>query len=144
VPQTIWCQHHNGQFVCHDDLSAWQEIKPAAPLSNFGFAVAAHPSDPQTAWFVPADSDQQRYPRDGELYVLRTRDGGKQFERLAVGLPAAPAYHLIYRHALCVDATGQRLAMASTTGSAWLSEDAGESWVRLSAELPPIYCTLFV
>jgi len=142
-PDTFWCQHHNGQFLSRNALNDWQEVKPLAPLSNFGFAVAVHPSDPLTAWFVPAQADQQRIPRDGEFYVLRTRDGGQTYEKLHAGLPAAPAFHLVYRHALDVDDSGNRLAMASTTGSLWISEDGGDAWQRLSAELPPVYCLTF-
>ena len=33
--------------------------------STFGFAVAVHPRDPDTAWFVPAESDELRVPVDG-------------------------------------------------------------------------------
>ncbi len=34
----------------------------------------------------------------------------------------------IYRHGLDVDATGTQLAMGSTTGSLWVSDNAGEAW----------------
>lgn len=139
-PDTIWCQHHNGQFVCNDDLGRWNEIWPAPPLSNFGFALAAHPGDPLTAWFVPAAADNRRYPLEGDFYVLRTRDGGKTFDKLTAGLPLPPAFHLVYRHGLVVDETGRQLAMASTTGSLWVSEDAGDYWTRSSTELPMVYC----
>ena len=35
---------------------------PACEPSTFGFAVAVHPHDPKTAWFVPAVKDEVRYP----------------------------------------------------------------------------------
>ncbi|HEY9104069.1 exo-alpha-sialidase [Chitinimonas sp.] len=144
APGVFWCQHHNGEFRSDDDLANWREIAPSTPLSSFGFAVAAHPHDPQTAWFVPAEVDQVRVPHEGDFYVLRTRDGGASFDKLQQGLPAAPAFHLIYRHALAVDDSGERLAMASTTGSLWVGEQQGEQWSRLSAELPPVYCLQFI
>jgi hypothetical protein len=37
-----------------------------------------------------------------------------------------------------VDERGATLAMASTTGGLWVSEDAGASWECLSRDLPPI------
>ena len=37
------------------------EIKDVKP-SVFGFPVAVHPRDPNTAWFVPAIKDEKRYP----------------------------------------------------------------------------------
>ena len=64
----------------------WVEVK--APLSSFGFGVAVHPHDPDTAWFVPGVADQQRVPVDGAVVVNRTRDGGRSFETLRAG-PAA-------------------------------------------------------
>ena len=105
--------------------------------------MAVHPRAPDTAWFVPAIKDERRIPVDGILVVARTSDGGRSFETLSKGLPAPPAYDLIYRHGLAVDATGERLAMGSTTGAVWTAEDGGESWQLFSAHLPPVYCVRF-
>jgi len=105
--------------------------------------VAAHPRDPQTAWFVPAVKDELRVPVEGALVVSRTRDGGQSFEVLRSGLPQKDAYHLIYRHGLEVDPTGEALAMGSTTGALWVSESQGESWTEVSHDLPPIYAVRF-
>jgi photosystem II stability/assembly factor-like uncharacterized protein len=136
-PDVMWVQHHNGLFRSTDGAESFTEIEPPAP-SGFGFAVAAHPADPLTAWFVPAVKDECRVPCDGRLVVTRTGDGGERFETLAEGLPAAPSYDLVYRHALVVDSDGGRLAMGSTTGNLWLSDSAGERWQQLSGHLPPI------
>jgi hypothetical protein len=135
-PDVVWCQHHNGVFRSTDGAESFQEIAEAGP-SVFGFAVAAHPKDRETAWFVPAVKDECRVPVDGRLVVTRTRDGGRSFEVLGEGLPDQ-SWDLIYRHALDVDGSGERLAMGSTTGNLWLSETAGDRWSRLSAHLPPI------
>ena len=78
-------------------------------------------------------------PRDGAFAVTRTRDGGKTWETLREGLPQRDAYDLVYRHGLDVDATGNELAMGSTTGALWTSDNAGESWRLVNAHLPPIY-----
>jgi photosystem II stability/assembly factor-like uncharacterized protein len=141
-PDVLWVQHHNGIFRSTDGAGSWNEIAGVEP-STFGFAVAAHPGDPQTAWFVPAVKDEKRYPKDGCVVVTRTRDGGRTFEKMINGLPQQHAYDLVYRHALDVDETGNRLAFGSTTGSLWLSEDSGDSWCNLPAHLPPIYAVRF-
>jgi hypothetical protein len=60
------------------------------------------------------------------------------------GLPQRDAYDLIYRHGLDVDGSGERLAMGSTTGALWNSDDGGRSWQLLNAHLPPIYAVRFV
>jgi hypothetical protein len=137
APDTVWCQHHCGIFRSVDGGRNFVQINDVNP-SAFGFAVAAHPGDAGTAWFVPAVKDQCRVPVDGRFVVTRTRDGGASFDVLSKGLPAETAYDLVYRHALDVDRTGERLAMGSTTGVLWLGRDGGESWSPLSVHLPPI------
>ena len=138
-PDTLWVQHHNGIFRTTDSCENWIEVQNVEP-SAFGFAVAVHPHDPNTAWFAPAISDEDRYPRDGRFVVTRTVDGGESFETLSAGLPAADAYDLIYRHAMVVDENGSTLAMGSTTGNLWISQDSGESWQCVTTNLPPIFC----
>ena len=141
-PDILWAQHHNGVFRTKDGAKTWTEIEKAGP-STFGFAVAAHPEDPGTAWFVPAVKDEKRVPVDGRLVVTRTRDGGTTFDVLGRGLPERDAYDLVYRHGLDVDASGRTLAFGSTTGSLFVSEDAGDSWTLVSAHLPPVYAVRF-
>jgi photosystem II stability/assembly factor-like uncharacterized protein len=141
-PDVLWVQHHNGIFRSTDAARSWSEIADVKP-SAFGFAVAAHPGDASTAWFVPAVKDEKRYPMDGRVVVNRTSDGGRTFETLSKGLPQEHAYDLVYRHALDIDETGERLVFGSTTGSLWLSEDSGDSWQTLSSNLPPIHAVRF-
>ena len=141
-PDTLWSQHHSGIFRRTAGDEQWMEVT-TAPLSSFGFAVAVHPRNPDVAWFVPAVSDARRVPVDGRLVVNRTRDGGRSFDTLHAGLPQTDCYDLVYRHGLDVDATGDCLAMGSTVGGLWLSEDQGQSWQCVAAHLPPIYAVRF-
>jgi photosystem II stability/assembly factor-like uncharacterized protein len=141
-PEVLWCQHHNGIWRSTDDALSWQEVV-AVPLSNFGFAVAVHPSDADTAWFVPGVADQQRIPVGAALAVNRTRDGGRSFETLRSGLPQVQCYDLVYRHGLAVAGDGRTLMMGSTTGGLWASSDGGEQWAAVDAHLPPIHAVRF-
>ncbi|MEZ1330819.1 hypothetical protein, partial [Enterobacter asburiae] len=61
-PEFLWVQHHNGIFRSRDGGLHWQGV--VAEPSSFGFAVAVHPRQPDTAWFVPATKDECRIPRD--------------------------------------------------------------------------------
>lgn len=143
APDSLWIQHHNGIFRSTDGAASWREVKDVAP-SSFGFAVAVHPKEPGTAWFVPAIKDEQRIPVDSKPVVTRTRDGGRSFDVLRRGLPQEHAYDLVYRHGLDIDVTGERLAMGSTTGGLWISNDQGDTWQCVSPHLPPIHCVRFV
>lgn len=142
APDDYWVQHHNGVFRSTSGVAAWREIHPASH-SAFGFAVAVDPNDPRRAWFVPAVKDELRVPADGRVVVARTSDDGASFEVFSEGLPQEHAYDLVYRHGLVVDDAGQTLALGSTTGGLWTSEDAGESWRAARTRLPPIYALRF-
>jgi hypothetical protein len=142
APDSLWVQHHNGVFRSTDRALSWSSVGAMRP-SSFGFAVAVHPRDPATAWFVPAVKDECRVPVDGRLVVARTTDGGASVEVLSSGLPEEQAYDLVYRHALDVDASGRRLALGSTTGGLWISEDGGDRFAAISTRLPPIYQVRF-
>ena len=141
APDRLWVQHHCGIYISRDCSESWQPVK--AEPSSFGFGVAVHPNDPDTAWFVPGIKDEKRIPVDGKLVVTRTRDGGKSFDVLRNGLPQEHAYDLVFRHALAIDDTGDRLAFGSTTGGLWVTEDQGDSWQMVSHTLPPVHAVRF-
>ncbi len=141
-PDHLWVQHHNGVFRSTDGGQNFEGVPNAAP-SVFGFGVAVHPNDPRTAWFVPAVKDERRIPVDGKLVVSRTRDGGKTFDVLQNGLPPENCYDLVYRHALAIDETGNRLAMGSTTGGLWTTVNQGDLWQMAPVRLPPVHAVKF-
>ncbi len=136
-PSRMWVQHHNGIFRSEDEGRTWSEIHEAGP-STFGFAVTAHPKDPDTAWFVPGKSDELRIPINGEFVVTKTTDGGETFEVQSNGLPA-PAWDIVFRHGMDVDDDGDFLVMGSTTGGLFASFDGGNNWECVHANLPQIY-----
>ena len=142
-PDRMWIQHHNGIFRSDDSGKVWREIENVKP-SSFGFAVAVHPKDGDTAWFVPEIKDEKRIPSDGKFVVTRTRDGGKTFDILRKGLPKEPSYDIVYRHGMDISSDGNSLVIGSTTGGLWVSEDQGDSWSSAAARLPPVYAVRFL
>ena len=141
-PTRMWVQHHNGIFVSSDEGRTFRELAGVVP-SAFGFPVVVHPRDPDTAWFVPGIKDEKRIPVGGRLVVTRTRDGGRSFQALGDGLPDTHAYDVVWRHALAIDDSGNRLAFGSTTGNLWITEDQGDHWTAVSHTLPPIHAVRF-
>ena len=136
-PEVMWVQHHAGAYRSTDGGANFTRLTPPMP-SDFGFVIVADPVNPLRAWVVPARADTHRYAVDGAMCVMRTDDGGKTWQAFRNGLPQTHAYHLVYRHGLALAADRKTMAMASTTGGAWVSEDAGENWVTLAAQLPPV------
>ncbi|MGH8124120.1 MAG: hypothetical protein ACREPT_15290 [Rudaea sp.] len=44
---------------------------------------------------------------------------------------------------LAIDAGGDRLAFASTTGNLWVSADQGDQWHTAPMHLPPLHALTF-
>jgi hypothetical protein len=142
-PDVMWVQHHAGIYRSTDAGRHWTRLAAPAP-TDFGFPILADSENPSRAWVVPAQADTHRYAPEGAMCVARTDDAGKSWHTFRTGLPQAHAYHLIYRHALALANDRRTLAMASTTGGVWISENAGEAWKMLSTDLPPIAAVTWV
>lgn len=140
-PEVVWCQHKRGLFRSTDGGATFLPTSGAADV--FGFALAAHPYDPGTAWFVPGHPPNWEGPFERSLAVCKTRDAGETVQRKIQGLPQRFAYDVVYRHALEVDDSGTLLAMGSSTGNLWVSDDGGESFQVVSHHLPPVNALCF-
>ncbi len=142
APDRMWLQHHDGIYRSDDAGRNWCRIQSVSP-TDFGFPVVVDEANPDRAWFVPEIKDEHRLPPDGQVVVNRTDDGGETFTSFRQGLPGPFAYDLVFRHALERDAKTGILAMGSTTGSLWISEDQGACWQTVSNHLPPVYALRF-
>ncbi len=136
-PDVLWQQNHCGIYRSDNGGDQWTEISASSGAPSFGFAVAADPTDPLTAWVVPAVSDEQRVAVDRAMQVCRTNDGGKSWQSFRAGLPQNDCYDFAFRHGL--DLAGDRLVLGTAGGSLYASDDRGESWQTLGKDLPPIY-----
>ncbi len=140
-PDRLWCQHHNGFFRSDDGGETWTSLEVTP--SSFGFAVEAHPEDRDIAWTVPLVKDEHRIPVDGRMVVARTTDGGRSWTAGGRGLPQQHSFAVVYRHGLAIHPESRVLAMATTTGALWVSEDLGDSWELVTADLAPVYAVRF-
>ena len=140
--QVMWQQNHCGIYRSEDGGASWTDISEKDGIANFGFAVAAHETDPNVAWVVPGVSDVMRVAIDNSLCVSRTDDGGKTWKHFREGLPQNASFDITYRHAL--DVTGDTLAFGTTTGNVYMSDNGGEKWNTLSNNLPMVHSVEFV
>jgi photosystem II stability/assembly factor-like uncharacterized protein len=140
-PDHLWQQNHCGIFRTTDGAATWTECRDEAGPAGFGFAVAVDPADPDTAWVVPATSDETRVAVSGGVCVSRTTDGGRSWTALRSGLPQEDAYDLTFRHAL--DLNADTLAFGTTTGNLFVSSNRGDDWSCLNHHLPPVYSVRF-
>lgn len=140
-PDVLWQANHCGVYRTTDGAASWKELTKK-PLVDFGFPVGVHPTNPDVAWLVPMQSDMVRTPVNARLSVVRTDDGGETWTEHVEGLPS-PAYDFPFRHGFAVGGDGDSLALGTTSGNLYTSDDGGRSWQCLSNSLPPIYSVRF-
>jgi photosystem II stability/assembly factor-like uncharacterized protein len=140
-PDVLWQQNHCGIYRSADAGKTWDSLSTEETFPDFGFPIAAHATDPNTAWVVPAEGDAGRMPKDAKWVVCRTEDAGKTWKTLSKGLPQHDSFDVIYRHGL--DIAGDSLVMGSTTGNVYYSSDRGDSWECVGNHFPPVYAVRF-
>ena len=137
-PERMFLQNHWGLYRSDDRGENWIDIANGVP-SDFGFPMAIHPKDPDSAWIVPLEADAFRCTPEGKLRVYRTRNAGAQWEPMTAGLPQHDAYETVLRDAMAVD-TLDRVGVyfGTRNGKLFGSRDEGETWSALADGLPPI------
>lgn len=140
-PEVMWQQNHCGIFKSNDAGKNWIDVSEPDGPAFFGFAIAAHETNPDVAWVAPGVSDEKRVAIDHALCISRTEDGGKTWQALRTGLPQEYCFDIVYRHALI--SRQDQLVFGTTTGNLFHSDDGGDSWQTLSNHLPMVYATAF-
>ena len=139
----LFLQNHWGLYRSDDWGDQWKDIaggKKEVP-SDFGFCMAVHPHDPDTVYIVPLESDGFRCTPEAKLRVYRTRNGGRNWEALARGLPQSGAYETVLRDALATDSVRPAgIYFGTRSGKLFGSANDGDSWSEIAGGLPPIVC----
>jgi hypothetical protein len=137
-PDRMFLQNHWGLYRSDNRGESWTDIANGVP-SDFGFAMAIHPEDPDCAWIVPLEADMFRCTPEGRLRVYRTRDAGRRWEAMTKGLPQKDAYETVLRDAMAVDSLDPAgVYFGTRSGKLFGSADRGKSWSTLLDGLPPI------
>jgi len=139
-PERLFLQNHWGLYRSDDWGDEWRDIANGVP-SDFGFAMAMHPHDPDTVYIVPLESDGFRCTPEAKLRVYRTRNAGASWEPLTEGLPQEGAYETVLRDALDTAPTpGGGVYFGTRSGKVYASGDGGDAWSLVSDGLPPVVC----
>ncbi|WP_435102885.1 WD40/YVTN/BNR-like repeat-containing protein [Arhodomonas sp. AD133] len=137
-PQRLYQQSHNGTYVSDDTGDHWHEITAGLP-SDFGYALATDPRDPDTVYTVPEQSSQLRATVDGRLRVYRSRDAGETWTALTEGLPQENVFVTILRDGLDSDDLAPLgLYLGTSSGHLFTSRDGGDIWALVAGFLPGI------
>lgn len=136
----LYLQNHWGVYRSDDAGGHWTDIGAGLP-SDFGFAVAAHPHRPDTAYVFPITADSDRVPADRRCRVFRTSDAGAGWEGLSAGLPEGDHFGTVLRDALRTDdADPAGVYFGNRNGELYASADDGDSWRQIAAHLPDVLC----
>ncbi len=135
----LFQRNHLGVYRSRDRGKSWQEVTAGLP-SDFGFAAAAHPREPETFWLVPlTDPFNGRFMVNGEAAVYKTTDAGDTYTKLTAGLPSENAFCGVMRGAMAVDTADQvGVYFGTSTGQLFASTNEGQSWNEIASFLPPI------
>ena len=143
-PDRLYQQNHCGIYRLDRPSNQWVRIGMNMPkrVGDIGFPMVVHPRDADTAWVFPMDG-QTVWPRTspgGKPAAYVTRNGGKRWQRLDVGLPENQAWWTVKRQAMTADAQHPiGLYFGTTSGELWMSRDEGKRWTCIARNLPEIY-----
>lgn len=109
--------------------------------SDYGFAMAGHPHNPDCVYILPMESDEFRCTPEGCLRVYRTRNAGETWEPLIRGLPQKGSYETVLRDAMAADSLDPAgIYFGTRSGQLYGSADEGKSWRKILEGLPPVVC----
>ena len=134
----LWQQNHCGVYRSDYRGESWARLDGNGLPSEFGFALALHPRDPDTAFVVPIRGSDNRVTCGGRLGVYKTSDGGASWSLAMRGLPER-AWTGVLREGLASDALDPfGVYLGTQSGSVFASADEGASWRELARQLPPV------
>ncbi|MGD8278310.1 MAG: hypothetical protein PVH00_09810 [Gemmatimonadota bacterium] len=137
-PDRLYQQNHCGVYRSDDRGDTWTEITEGLP-SDFGYALATDPADPDSLFVVPEESSHMRTVHGGRLAVWATRDGGRTWAANGTGLPDRNAYVSVLREGLAFDSLDPvGLYLGTSGGHVFVSSDAGGSWTMIAGFLPRV------
>jgi hypothetical protein len=140
----LYRQCYNGTYRSDDGGATWTEITGDLP-SDFGYAIACDPSDPDTVWQIPESSSHLRTTVDGKLRVFRSVDAGRSWASASAGLPQQHAYVTVLRDAMDADHRVRgRLAFGTSSGHVFMTGDGGGEWAPVAEFLPRVLSVRFV
>jgi photosystem II stability/assembly factor-like uncharacterized protein len=133
-----------GIFISEDRGESWQQRTrdgSSSAVGDYPDQLVFSPTRPELMFLSGTQTKPSRWLKDrfAGARILRTRDGGQNWEILGNGLPAPDKWQASIE-AMCLEECGQAIALyaATTAGEVYASEDGGESWGLIARGLAPI------
>lgn len=140
MPERLYRQCYNGTYRSDDGGESWIDITGGLP-SDFGYAIAVDPRDPDTVFQIPEGGPDFRTVVDGRLRVYRSRNAGADWVSASDGLPQKQVYVTVLREAMDTDDRDPCGVYFGTSGGhLFASNDAADHWTRIGEYLPRVLC----
>jgi hypothetical protein len=136
-PDRLWQQNHTGVYRSDDRAESWTKLDENGLPSDFGFALALDPRDPDVAHVAPIESAENRVTANGRLGVYRTCDGGQTWEESSDGLPD-PAWLGVLREGMASDTLDPAGVYLGTQSGSVFASAGGSDWIVAASDLPPV------
>ncbi|MBM2810972.1 MAG: hypothetical protein HW416_1731 [Chloroflexi bacterium] len=138
-PDSLYMTTGDGFYSSADGGGRWEHLTSGESRIGYPDGLVVHPRQPELVFMSGANNgpgDWRKTP-DADSAIGRTRDGGRNWEYLAGGLPAHIHGNIA---ALCMNVWpgGFELFSATTDGEVFHSGDGGDSWSTIASGLPAV------
>ena len=142
-PNSIFVTGGAGVYVTKTGGSSWERwTSPEWAADVYPDGFTWNPKNPDLMFVAAAEHNPATWRKAGEGAraegkIYRSHDGGKNWQRLGGGLPESLKHEF---GALCLEESNGSCSIfgGTTGGEIFCSEDNGDSWTLITAELAPI------
>jgi photosystem II stability/assembly factor-like uncharacterized protein len=142
-PKRIYVTGGAGLYVTYTGGGSWERwMCPEWPVDVYPDGFTWNPKNPDKMFVATAEHNPQTWRKAGsaaraEGKIYRSRDGGKNWQRLGGGLPGSLKHEF---GALCLEESNDKCSIfgGTTGGELFCSDDDGDTWTLISSNLAPI------
>lgn len=139
-PRRLYLATGDGLYVSADAGATWEHLcPPHGSLIGYPDGLVVLPDDDRTLFMAGGAAAPPEWRRTGtaNACVGRSRDGGRTWERVDLGVPL-PLRANIEALSLCVWPGGASLFAGTTDGDLFASDDRGATWRPIARGLAPV------
>jgi photosystem II stability/assembly factor-like uncharacterized protein len=138
-PDELFMATGVGLYHSLDAGETWERITFVDFTIGYPDQIILSPLDDSVMFMSGAAHDPSTWRTSHEAHgtVLRTRDGGRNWENANRGLPQAARANIEALNAAAYPG-GYTLFAGNTDGEVYASEDDGANWTRIAAGLKPV------